>query len=326
MTLDLLWLVIGFVGLIVGGDLLVRGASGIAVAMKVPPLVIGLTIVAFGTSAPEFAVTASSSLSGQTDLAMGNVLGSCIFNVLFILGISALVAPLVVSARLVWLEVPLMLGSVVALLLMSLDGTLGRVEGGLLFASLLIYTGWLLIQSRKEPPKIRDEFTDIPPEPSPTRRPREILIDVGLLLGGLALLVFGSNWTVEASTSIARQVRHFRIDHRADDRVGWDVVAGSRDVSDGQRPRRAGHRGRQCRGQQLVQRAGSRRAGRAGLARGHRDLASRAEFRHPRDDCRVSCLPADLFHAPHHRSLGGRVAVRVLRWLHDVPDTYRDRQ
>ncbi len=123
----------GLILLIAGAEILVRGASKLAAAIGISPLVIGLTVVAYGTSAPELAVSVQSAFSVQADLALGNVVGSNIFNVLFILGLSALIAPLVVSQQLVRLEVPLMIGVSVLLAILALDGNLGRFDGALLF-------------------------------------------------------------------------------------------------------------------------------------------------------------------------------------------------
>ena len=130
MTLAaLLPLLIGLVLLTVGAEALVRGASSLARAVGISPLVVGLTVVAYGTSAPELAVGVQASLAGQGDIAVGNVVGSNIFNVLLILGLSALITPLVVAQQLVRREVPLMIGVSVALVLMVLNGVLGQVEG-----------------------------------------------------------------------------------------------------------------------------------------------------------------------------------------------------
>ena len=116
-------------GVLFGGELLVRGESQLAAIAKIPPLVIGLTVVAFGTSSPELAVSVKSALSGNADIALGNVVGSNIFNVLFILGTSALLVPLVVSSRLVRLDVPLMIAASLSVLLLGFDGAISRVDG-----------------------------------------------------------------------------------------------------------------------------------------------------------------------------------------------------
>ena len=206
--------VFGGLLLISGAELLVRGASRLAMAAGISPLVVGLTVVAFGTSSPEMAVTVGSAYAGEADLALGNVVGSNIFNVLFILGISALIAPLVVARQLVRLDVPVMIGVSVLALLLALDGTVGRLDGLLLFAGIVGYTVFLIRQSRKEtsaaaPPgeesgALRDEVGETPDSPgghggsgsSPGR-------DILFILMGLGLLVLGARWLVEAAVTTA---------------------------------------------------------------------------------------------------------------------------
>jgi len=140
----------GLLLLVVGGELLVRGASAIAAALGISPLVIGLTVVAFGTSAPELAVSVQAGLAGNPDIALGNVVGSNIFNVLFILGACALIAPLVVSRQLVRREVPIMIGISLLLLLLAVDGRISLLDGALLFAGLVGYVVWSIVESRRE--------------------------------------------------------------------------------------------------------------------------------------------------------------------------------
>ena len=142
--------VIGLIILIAGAELLVRGASRLAAGFGISPLVVGLTVVAFGTSAPELAVSVGAALSGQADIALGNVVGSNIFNVLFILGVSALIGTLVVAQQLIRLDVPLMIGVSLLPLLLGLDGKLGRLDGLLLFAGIVAYTAFAIRLSRKE--------------------------------------------------------------------------------------------------------------------------------------------------------------------------------
>ncbi|HMQ29391.1 MAG TPA: calcium/sodium antiporter [Chloroflexaceae bacterium] len=136
--------------LVAGGELLVRGASSVATAFGISPLVIGLTVVAFGTSSPELAVSIQAGLAGNPDIAMGNVVGSNIFNVLFILGACALILPLLVSRQLVRREVPIMIGVSFLLLLLALDGRVGPLDGALLFAGIVGYTAWSIVESRRE--------------------------------------------------------------------------------------------------------------------------------------------------------------------------------
>ena len=146
--MTLLLFIAGLVALVAGAELLVRGASKLALSFGISPLVVGLTVVAFGTSAPEMAVSVGAVLDGQTDIAIGNVVGSNIFNVLFILGLSALIAPLVVNVQLIRQEVPIMIGASLLLLVLALDGRIGVVDGALLFALLVAYTVFLVRQSR----------------------------------------------------------------------------------------------------------------------------------------------------------------------------------
>jgi len=138
--MNLLLLAVGLVLLTAGAEAPVRGASGIAARIGIPPLIVGLTVVAFGTSAPELAVSVAAAWSDQADIALGNLVESNIFNVLFILGLSALIVPLAIGSQLIRVDVPLMIGASILVLLFALDGTIGRVDGAILFTGLLLYT------------------------------------------------------------------------------------------------------------------------------------------------------------------------------------------
>lgn len=188
--------------LIVGAEMLVKGATHIAAALGISPLVIGLTVVAFGTSSPELAVSIKAALSGQPDIALGNVVGSNVFNVLFILGLSALVAPLIVSQQLVRLDVPLMIALSALVLIFALDGILSRSDGLLLVIGLVAYIWFLIYQSRKESAEVKDEYAKEFATPTGV----SWLKDTGLVLGGLALLVLGSRWLVDSAVSIAQHL------------------------------------------------------------------------------------------------------------------------
>ncbi len=195
----------GLVLLVAGAEALVRGASRLAAAIGISPLVIGLTVVAFGTSAPEMAVSTVSGSAGQAGLALGNVIGSNIFNILFILGLSALVTPLVVSRPLIRFDVPLMIAVSVAVWLLSLNGGISRPEGGFLFAGMVAYTVFLIRQSRRENQVTQDEFAREYGGGKP--RPRSALLkDVVLVLAGLGLLVLGSGWLVDGAVVIAQKL------------------------------------------------------------------------------------------------------------------------
>lgn len=184
----------GLVALLIGAEGLVRGASGIAARFGISPLVIGLTVVALGTSSPEIAVSVGASLKGQGDIAVGNVVGSNIFNVLFILGLSALITPLLVQRQLVRLDVPLMIAASVGLWLLSLDDVLGLVDGILLFAGAVFYTVFLIRLSRRE-----KSATDTGVE-----APAGVPVQVLFLLAGLGLLILGADWLVEGAVTLAR--------------------------------------------------------------------------------------------------------------------------
>lgn len=194
----------GLIGLVAGAELLVRGASKLALSFGISPLVVGLTIVAFGTSAPEMAVSTGAVLSGQTDIAIGNVVGSNIFNVLFVLGVSALITPLVVNIQLIRQEVPIMIGASLLLLVIGLDGKLGFLDGAILFALLLAYTVFLIVQSRAETRSAQDEYAaEIKPAVAggwDAKLPVQLL----LIAVGLGFLVLGSDWLVTASTIFAK--------------------------------------------------------------------------------------------------------------------------
>jgi len=194
----------GLAALVAGADILVRGASRLALSFGISPLVVGLTIVAFGTSAPEMAVSAGAVLNGQTGLAMGNVVGSNIFNVLFILGVSALIAPLVVHVQLIRQEVPILIGASLLLLVLALDGRIGLLDGALLLGLLLGYTAFLIVQSRRETQAAQAEFeAEIQPPPAGAWDAR-LPVQIALIVAGLGLLVLGSDWLVTAAVAFAK--------------------------------------------------------------------------------------------------------------------------
>jgi len=200
----LLLFIAGLVALVAGAELLVRGASKLALSFGISPLVVGLTIVAFGTSAPEVAVSVGAVLDGKTDIAIGNVVGSNIFNVLFILGLSALITPLVVNIQLIRQEVPIMFGASLLLLALSLDGKLGTFDSVLLFGLLLTYTVFLIRQSRAEAQAARDEFAAEAKPAAPGAWDSRLPVQLALIVVGLGLLVLGSEWLVSAAIVFAK--------------------------------------------------------------------------------------------------------------------------
>jgi cation:H+ antiporter len=202
-VMTLVLFIAGLILLIIGAEALVRGASKLAVAAGISPLVIGLTVVAYGTSAPEMAVSVQSALAGQADLALGNVVGSNIFNALFILGISALIVPLAVSRQLIKIDVPIMIGISFLLALLARDGNVSRIEGALLFAGVATYTIFVIRQSRKEKKQVQDEYAK---EYGNGKAKQHWLINAGLIVLGLGLLVLGSRWLVNGAIAIAQKL------------------------------------------------------------------------------------------------------------------------
>lgn len=201
MLEQVLMFVLGLVVLVVGADVMVRGASRLAVSFGVSPLVVGLTVVAFGTSAPEMAVSVGSALAGTPDLAIGNVVGSNIANVLLILGISALITPLLVDEQIIRQEIPIMIGASALLVVMALDGNIGLLESIVLFALVIAYTVFLVIQSRRASKAVQDEFeTGIPTSTWDSHW----AVQIGLIAAGLAMLVVGADWLVDAAVAFAR--------------------------------------------------------------------------------------------------------------------------
>ena len=198
--------VAGLVALIAGAELLVRGSSKLALSFGISPLVVGLTIVAFGTSAPEVAVSVGAVLDGRTDLAIGNVVGSNIFNVLLILGLSAVITPLVVNIQLIRQEVPIMLGISLLLLVLALDRSLGLWDAVMLCTLMVAYTVFLVVQSRRETQAAVDEYAAEVQPAAPGSWDSRLPVQLALMAAGLGLLVLGSQWLVDAAVVFAQSL------------------------------------------------------------------------------------------------------------------------
>ncbi len=194
---------LGLVLLVIGAEALVKGASRMAVLAGVSPLVIGLTVVSFGTSAPELAVSVSAAYNGTADIALGNVVGSNICNVLLILGLSAVIVPLVVHRQLVRLDVPVMIVSSGVMWLMCLDGMVSRLDGVLLFGALIVYLIFLIRMSRRE----QRACAEVAPldgiEATCDRSPKAIVLNLLLIALGLTMLMLGSHWLVAGAVQLA---------------------------------------------------------------------------------------------------------------------------
>lgn len=201
--LDVGRIIVGLVLLVVGGELLVRGASALARRVGISSLVVGLTVVSAATSAPELAITIGAVWQDEPGLAVGNVVGSNIVNILFILGLSALILPLVVTRGLVRFDVPVMVALSAGLLVMALDGVISAVDGVILFSVVVAHTVWTIVASRRSarPPVDSTETTaasdtgdgdEKTPATSTLKSLLLIVVGIALLVGGATLLVDGA--------------------------------------------------------------------------------------------------------------------------------------
>lgn len=195
MMLSLLLLALGFVMLVKGADWFVSGASGIAERFGISQLVIGLTIVAMGTSAPEAAVSIAAALKGNADITIGNIVGSNILNVLIILGISSVIVPLAVSKSTICREIPFMIAITALLLIQGKDGCVGLLDGVILAFFFLLYLGYLFYTSKKD--ETASEVS--------VKRQKLWQSVLGAVLG-LLLIILGSNVSVDAASAIARNL------------------------------------------------------------------------------------------------------------------------
>lgn len=192
IVLQVALLVVGFTMLMKGADFFVDGSSGIARKFGIPQLVIGLTIVAMGTSAPEAAVSITAALKGNADITIGNIVGSNILNVLIILGLTSIICPLALARSMVRFDIPFMIGISILLLVQGLDGTVSLMDGVLLITVFVAYLVYLFWMSQKNP--------------EPEKEGMQLSLWKALCLAaiGLALIVLGSNVTVDAATAIAK--------------------------------------------------------------------------------------------------------------------------
>lgn len=192
ILLHIVLLVLGFLMLVKGADWFVDGSSGIAARFGIPQLVIGLTIVAMGTSAPEAAVSITAALKGNADITVGNIIGSNILNVLIILGLSAVITPLAVAKSTIKVEIPFMIAVTLMLLGMGYNGTVGLLEGILLLVVFVACLAYLFIMAKKD--KQQEEES------------KQLSVVKALLwtIIGLVLIVLGSDVTVDAATKIAQ--------------------------------------------------------------------------------------------------------------------------
>ncbi|MEM6327875.1 MAG: calcium/sodium antiporter [Bacteroidota bacterium] len=196
---------VGLVLLVGGAESLVRGAAALALRFGITPLVVGLTVVAFGTSSPELVVSVQAALSGNGPVALGNVIGSNIANLGLIVGVSATLSPLVVDRRLLRRDIPVMIASMLLMWVFISNGVLSTVEGVVLSVGIVAYTGWGIAASRKETREAHADAGNLPVEVAEARSqpPWKVAVQVTLVLGGLALLVVGADLLVDGAVAVA---------------------------------------------------------------------------------------------------------------------------
>jgi cation:H+ antiporter len=200
-------LLAGFAVLVAGGEVLVRGASTIATAVGISPLFVGLTVVSFATSTPELAVTLQASAAGSPGLAVGNVVGSNVANILLVLGVAGLILPLTVHGAVVRRDVPVMIAMSVLLWLMSLDGAVSTLDGAVLVVLLVAYVALTVVRSRRggSTPAEAAAAPEVPEDADDAQagRARRLLVAAAMVAVGVGMLVLGARWLVSSATEIA---------------------------------------------------------------------------------------------------------------------------
>lgn len=200
----LLWVfglfVAGLVLLFGGGNALVKGSSQLARMLGIHPIVVGLTVVAFGTSMPEFLVSLIAALTDKPDVALGNIIGSNVSNIGFILGLSALVSPIAIHLKLLKFEVPLVVGVSLYFWLICFNGTLSRLDGLTLTVGFVIYIVVVVVGAKKDSSVLEEKYRPISGDS------KRILFDIVLIIIGIAALTLGARWIVDSASEISRRL------------------------------------------------------------------------------------------------------------------------
>lgn len=199
----------GLVVIVVGAEFLLRGASYLAALLGIKPMIIGLTVVSLGTSAPELAVGITAVSHGSPEIAVGNIAGTNLVNLLLILGLSAAIRPLPLQINSIRLDVPVMIFSAVLIIFMALNGELSRIEGGILFGFAIIYTIILIKQSKKESWQLHREYSEEYSSSVLVKDKKKtgiVLLNILFLIGGIAMAIIGSDLLVAGASQIARSL------------------------------------------------------------------------------------------------------------------------
>jgi len=203
VILTLVQLIAGFVLLTYGAARLVDGSSALALKAGLTPLVVGITVVAFGTSAPELVVSIRATLAGNSEIAIGNVIGSNIANIALILGVTAVIKPMMIHASLLRVDIPLMMVITFVASIFIVDDVIGRIEGFILFSGLIAYIVYNIRRTRSLPKELVDQLVEEPDEDAVSMRVSKIWL---LIVFGLGLLIAGGELLVSAAVRIARDL------------------------------------------------------------------------------------------------------------------------
>jgi cation:H+ antiporter len=206
MIVALAWCIAGILIVIAGAEIVVRAGADLAARLGVSSLVIGLTVVALGTSTPELAVGIDAALQGSGSLAVGNIAGTNTFNLLFILGLSAWIAPLALRMQTLRFDLPIMMASAVALMVLSWDGVLTRTEGTLMVAAAMIYTLAVIRVGRRESRAVKARYVSEFAVPRRERGERQVIRSLAALITGIAVIVVGADWLVDGAVALARSL------------------------------------------------------------------------------------------------------------------------
>ncbi|MDA3843433.1 MAG: calcium/sodium antiporter [Candidatus Kapabacteria bacterium] len=200
ITFPILFLIAGALLLYIGAEGLVRGSASVALRMRIAPLIVGLTIIAFGTSSPELVVSIKAALKGNAEIALGNVIGSNICNIALIIGVAAIIRPIKVDKNFIKADMLLMVGVTVLLILLMFDGTLDAIDGVIMFAGIIVYNVATIVSARKSSiDSVKIVEGDDVPEKS-----KSVAKDVVFIVVGLAVLILGANIFVDGAVDIAK--------------------------------------------------------------------------------------------------------------------------
>lgn len=199
--MDYLFLILGFVLLIIGGEALVKGAVSLAFKLNISPLVVGMTIVSFGTSAPELLVSISAATSGHPDVSIGAVVGSNISNLGLVLGLTVIIFPIAIGRDTLRIDWPLMILASILFFVFARNGEISTLEGIIFLAILVSFTTWLFMNSRKQGKKVLQDV-DIEIE---TDKKQSLILDLLYLAIGFSGLAFGADWLIDAVVNIAKE-------------------------------------------------------------------------------------------------------------------------